>query len=106
MYIEMLRGHDRYSHSSFIYCLVIIESFVCIVCFKQKTAYDMRISDWSSDVCSSDLTRAIRLRFRSATEPIRSATRLWTKMRPRSYLIRNPPNMDSGGVGQDMPLVQ
>src|SRR3546814_9995901 len=26
--------------------------------FKQKTAYEMRISDWSSDVCSSDLTRA------------------------------------------------
>src|SRR3546814_9040469 len=28
-----------------------------IVCFffKQKTAYEMRISDWSSDVCSSDL---------------------------------------------------
>src|SRR3546814_9809201 len=25
------------------------------VCFKQKTAYEMRISDWSSDVCSSDL---------------------------------------------------
>src|SRR3546814_1783570 len=34
-------------------------SFECIVClffvFKQKTAYEMRISDWSSDVCSSDL---------------------------------------------------
>src|SRR3546814_9204258 len=30
--------------------------------FKQKTAYDMRISDWSSDVCSSDLSswRAVR----------------------------------------------
>src|SRR3546814_8058259 len=29
-----------------------------IVCclFKQKTAYEMRISDWSSDVCSSDLS--------------------------------------------------
>src|SRR3546814_10526134 len=26
--------------------------------FKQKTAYEMRISDWSSDVCSSDLARA------------------------------------------------
>src|SRR3546814_5506057 len=26
--------------------------------FKQKTAYDMRISDWSSDVCSSDLANA------------------------------------------------
>src|SRR3546814_3692541 len=28
--------------------------------FKQKTAYEMRISDWSSDVCSSDLHRADR----------------------------------------------
>src|SRR3546814_9133500 len=28
--------------------------------FKQKTAYDMRISDWSSDVCSSDLTSPAR----------------------------------------------
>src|SRR3546814_15468503 len=27
--------------------------------FKQKTAYEMRISDWSSDVCSSDLLRAV-----------------------------------------------
>src|SRR3546814_4132782 len=30
--------------------------------FKQKTAYEMRISDWSSDVCSSDLTVAGDLR--------------------------------------------
>src|SRR3546814_8139701 len=29
--------------------------FVFFFFFKQKTAYDMRISDWSSDVCSSDL---------------------------------------------------
>src|SRR3546814_2587266 len=28
---------------------------MCFFCFKQKTAYEMRISDWSSDVCSSDL---------------------------------------------------
>src|SRR3546814_19489111 len=27
--------------------------------FKQKTAYEMRISDWSSDVCSSDLTLGV-----------------------------------------------
>src|SRR3546814_1575052 len=27
--------------------------------FKQKTAYEMRISDWSSDVCSSDLLRLL-----------------------------------------------
>src|SRR3546814_8462037 len=29
--------------------------FINIFFFKQKTAYEMRISDWSSDVCSSDL---------------------------------------------------
>src|SRR3546814_12289533 len=31
--------------------------FVLVFFFKQKTAYEMRISDWSSDVCSSDLVR-------------------------------------------------
>src|SRR3546814_1077391 len=33
--------------------------YCCVSCFffKQKTAYEMRISDWSSDVCSSDLRR-------------------------------------------------
>src|SRR3546814_4499902 len=30
---------------------------MCCFLFKQKTAYEMRISDWSSDVCSSDLRR-------------------------------------------------
>src|SRR3546814_5606387 len=36
----------------------MVRSFVAVVLlffFKQKTAYEMRISDWSSDVCSSDL---------------------------------------------------
>src|SRR3546814_5168684 len=32
--------------------------FVLLFFFKQKTAYEMRISDWSSDVCSSDLNAA------------------------------------------------
>src|SRR3546814_2252088 len=31
---------------------------ICFFFFKQKTAYEMRISDWSSDVCSSDLSLA------------------------------------------------
>src|SRR3546814_4265855 len=33
----------------------MIFRFCCFFFFKQKTAYEMRISDWSSDVCSSDL---------------------------------------------------
>src|SRR3546814_5859104 len=43
---------------------------LCLGCFffffKQKTAYEMRISDWSSDVCSSDLLISKR---RSTTMP-------------------------------------
>src|SRR3546814_1727796 len=35
--------------------VVMIVVFVIVFFFKQKTAYEMRISDWSSDVCSSDL---------------------------------------------------
>src|SRR3546814_4798904 len=31
----------------------------CVFFFKQKTAYEMRISDWSSDVCSSDLVSEV-----------------------------------------------
>src|SRR3546814_5072860 len=35
-------------------CAVWLRQY-CVFFFKQKTAYEMRISDWSSDVCSSDL---------------------------------------------------
>src|SRR3546814_5050774 len=42
-------------------------SFICFFFFKQKTAYEMRISDWSSDVCSSDLYQRSRNSRRSAT---------------------------------------
>src|SRR3546814_4423757 len=37
----------------------MIGSICFVVFFKQKTAYEMRISDWSSDVCSSDLIPAV-----------------------------------------------
>src|SRR3546814_7920648 len=45
----------------YMFCFVSLLIFylfvVVIFFFKQKTAYEMRISDWSSDVCSSDLVR-------------------------------------------------
>src|SRR3546814_6231767 len=43
--------------------MMLVSSVVVCVCFfffKQKTAYEMRISDWSSDVCSSDLTHPLQ----------------------------------------------
>src|SRR3546814_3902468 len=36
-----------------VYAVNLLES--CFFFFKQNTAYEVRISDWSSDVCSSDL---------------------------------------------------
>src|SRR3546814_7853563 len=51
-----------------VLCLVFVLCYKHIRCcyllifffFKQKTAYEMRISDWSSDVCSSDLKDVVR----------------------------------------------
>src|SRR3546814_4410840 len=43
--------------------------------FKQKTAYEMRISDWSSDVCSSDLARYSGLEVRQQRRVSAAVTR-------------------------------
>src|SRR3546814_1359918 len=40
--------------------LVVVFGGVYFFFFKQRTAYEMRISDWSSDVCSSDLSESTR----------------------------------------------
>src|SRR3546814_8147590 len=45
---------------SLILCIVFVCSCLSFFFFKQKTAYEMRISDWSSDVCSSDLVAIVR----------------------------------------------
>src|SRR3546814_2228752 len=37
---------------------MVSDVLICFFFFKQKTAYELRISDWSSDVCSSDLRLA------------------------------------------------
>src|SRR3546814_19794656 len=62
---------------------------VIVFFFKQKTAYEMRISDWSSDVCSSDLRISVcgrRLRGRDD--------------RRRADGRRRPPSRSSGAVAR------
>src|SRR3546814_5296143 len=49
--------------------------YLCFFFFKQKTAYEMRISDWSSDVCSSDLE------LKSITKKLSKDTILIEKLR-------------------------
>src|SRR3546814_5624673 len=47
--------------------------FLCFFFFfKQKTAYEMRISDWSSDVCSSDLGVARHSQGRTPVHPVKA----------------------------------
>src|SRR3546814_4412623 len=47
--------NSRYHMCLTCHCLVCMICVLFFFFFKQKTAYEMRISDWSSDVCSSDL---------------------------------------------------
>src|SRR3546814_16268813 len=54
-------------------CLVLFLFFV----FKQKTAYEMRISDWSSDVCSSDLVGLLELSSFAKYEVEGPGARAW-----------------------------
>src|SRR3546814_9039431 len=63
--------------------------FTCFFFFKQKTAYEMRISDWSSDVCSSDLRVSSQRSRQSAGKkptPARAMTRNGSSMLTRAPL--------------------
>src|SRR3546814_5617415 len=42
-------------HTVYVVATTCLSLNIFVFFFKQKTAYEMRISDWSSDVCSSDL---------------------------------------------------
>src|SRR3546814_5167135 len=77
-----------------------ISVFCCVFFFKQKTAYEMRISDWSSDVCSSDLFEYLPSPFfalqeagesiRARLKPLRSgSTTTDTHGGPAMNLFRN-----------------
>src|SRR3546814_9695497 len=56
--------------------------------FKQKTAYEMRISDWSSDVCSSDLLNA------RGSSDLSMLELGWQKFLGREYRLKQPHGLD------------
>src|SRR3546814_4606205 len=60
-----------------VYLSMYLCDFVFFFFFKQKTAYEMRISDWSSDVCSSDLQNRHRASAHSIPPHARSRSRRW-----------------------------
>src|SRR3546814_2647870 len=78
--------------------------------FKQKTAYEMRISDWSSDVCSSDLMeeRRIQLQAGKAQLPICPQRKVGSETRkpprqPSQKSIVESPHVGSRLSGQGQP---
>src|SRR3546814_15298233 len=78
--------------------------FFFVFFFKQKTAYEMRISDWSSDVCSSDLALTIssRLHVSKPTALIRQSA-LSVNGARRSYAIEMPSSDPSQITGPAWP---
>src|SRR3546814_1434114 len=62
--------------------------------FKQKTAYEMRISDWSSDVCSSDLRAKIAVEIeqfkKNAAVATAAASHITDRARPKSQRAVHP----------------
>src|SRR3546814_1724982 len=62
-------------------CIFLYRFVVCFFFFKQKTAYELRISDWSSDVCSSDLGHARREVPRRAVHDHRRARSAFQRAR-------------------------
>src|SRR3546814_2860007 len=70
-----------------MYCVMWINDlrqWCAFFFFKQKTAYEMRISDWSSDVCSSDLGAG---RDRSG---VAGAAQGWARVPPARHLRSRP----------------
>src|SRR3546814_3755170 len=77
---------------SYILCFIVyFSSFVFFFFFKQKTAYEMRISDWSSDVCSSDLATVAEERVDALPTGLARLVELARALatRPRVILLRS-----------------
>src|SRR3546814_2919010 len=72
----------------FRYCVVCF----CFFLFKQKTAYEMRISDWSSDVCSSDLSAERWELVEHEQQPVRSCARVQLLGQAAPDLVEDEPD--------------
>src|SRR3546814_10451283 len=66
-------------------------------CFKQKTAYELRISDWSSDVCSSDLFDLRASHIADDSHYVRAVFGRAGKYRVQVF-ARSQPNITSGNA--------
>src|SRR3546814_6039086 len=90
-----------------MWCCIIFMFLITCCCFfvffKQKTAYEMRISDWSSDVCSSDLPAPDGLAATASCDGLFSTAvdLAWTGATPvRGYEIWRRGGSDRRQIGR------
>src|SRR3546814_3923555 len=85
--------------------MVSVSLVCCFFFFKQKTAYEMRISDWSSDVCSSDL-RLFRLALAvggRGVDPVDPGVeRLAQRLAPGRVVAMDQDAADPAGAEHDL----
>src|SRR3546814_10745017 len=68
--------------------------------FNQKTAYEVRFSDWSSDVCSSDLCPLM------SSAPVQPAICTWNITGDGAYLPKGPNATRFGSVSEGVPRLR
>src|SRR3546814_19333488 len=76
---------------------------VLFFCFKQKTAYEMRISDWSSDVCSSDLL-GVRRQVQRQVDAGRGARLAGRERQAERAGVGDAGRYDRAGIIHRIPL--
>src|SRR3546814_3691749 len=81
------------------------EFLYCFLFFMQKTAYEMRISDWSSDVCSSDLlmfllANLLRAGTNLALGSFETSVKPILQRKLRAAILREPETNLSAEIGR------
>src|SRR3546814_1899092 len=82
--------------------------YVCSIVFffKQKTAYEMRISDWSSDVCSSDLLKEFEARRaeleKLQAEKLAAAQKVGEKLSGSTITVAQKAGVDGRLFGSEL----
>src|SRR3546814_2795486 len=77
-----------------------ITKFFVFFFFKQKTAYEMRISDWSSDVCSSDLCLLARSAS-DASQQAADAVFIGERLMPVAWAVQVAQRSEERRVGKE-----
>src|SRR3546814_1245517 len=83
------------------FCLVSIDHLLGVFFFKQKTAYEMRISDWSSDVCSSDLLAQAKELLRQSEDEWRREDKAYREAQQAGRLKPQEQRSEERRVGKE-----